>query len=204
LILLRGLGLTVEQVLAGYARGWFPMDEPGSRELPWYATDVRAVFELNAAARARARRAVRRSLRHGEDWPLVVDRAFTEVVERCSRPRFPGDGVWLTARMRRMYAELHAAGFAHSFEVWVQGWLAAGAVAVTLGRAAMLETMFHTLPHAGNVLLVRTLDALAEYGYELCDIQLISDHTRRLGAVEIPRDEYERRLGAALGRGALE
>ena len=37
-------------------------------------------------------------------------------------------------------------------------------------------------------------------GVELCDIQLISDHTRRLGAVEIPARQFERRLSAALRR----
>jgi leucyl/phenylalanyl-tRNA---protein transferase len=177
------------------------MDELGSRELPWYAPDPRAVFELDPASLARTRRAVRRSLRRGTDWRLVTDGAFADVVARCARPRYPGDGVWLTPRMERMYADLHAAGFAHSFEMWVQGWLAAGAVAVTLGRATMLESMFHTLPHAGNVLLVRMLEALAAGGCQLCDIQLISDHTRRLGAVEIPRVEFERRLRAAIRLG---
>jgi leucyl/phenylalanyl-tRNA--protein transferase len=189
----------LEQIVAAYARGWFPMDDAGDEgELPWYSPDPRAVFELDAASLRRTRRAVRRSLREGAEWELAVDRGFAEVVSRCAPPRFPGDVVWLTPRMQRLYHDLHAAGFAHSFEVWVQGWLAAGLVAVTLSRASMLESMFHTLPHAGNVLLARTLEALAAGGCELCDIQLMSDHMRRLGAHEIPREEYERRLAAAL------
>jgi leucyl/phenylalanyl-tRNA--protein transferase len=191
----------VEQILSGYSRGWFPMDDPGSPELPWYAPPWRAVFELDPRSLARTRRAVRRSLRQGAGWQLVTDTAFGDVVARCARPRYAGDGVWLTPRMERMYEDLHGAGFAHSFEIRVEGWLAAGAVAVTLGRAVMLESMYHTLPHAGNVLLVRTLECLASAGCELCDIQLISDHTRRLGAVEIPREDYERRLRAALRSG---
>ncbi len=78
------------------------------------------------------------------------------------------------------------------------GTLLAGIIAVTLGRAAMLESMCHTVPHAGNVLLARTLRALAGAGCELCDIQTPTDHTMRLGARLIPRAEYERRLAAAL------
>jgi len=58
--------------------------------------------------------------------------------------------------------------------------------------------MFHAIPHAGNVNLVRTLERLRAAGVVLCDIQLITDHTRRLGGCEIPADEYQRRLGAAL------
>jgi leucyl/phenylalanyl-tRNA--protein transferase len=191
-------GLTLAQIVAGYAQGWFPMDDGFSRGLPWYAPDQRALFELDAEALERTRRAVRRSLRCGGGWLLLVDQRFEVVVERCGRPRSPDDGVWLTPRMARLYADLHAAGLAHSFEVWVDGQLGAGLVAVTLGAAAMLESMFHVVPHAGNVLIVRSLEALAAAGYQLCDIQLISDHTRRLGAREIPRAQYEQRLRAAL------
>lgn len=196
-------GLTLAQIVAGYAQGAFPMDDGFSRDVPWYAPDPRAVFELDGASLERIRRGVRRSLRTGGDWPLLVDRRFESVVECCGRPRSAGDGVWLTPRMARLYADLHAAGLAHSFEVWVDGRLAAGLVAVTIGAAAMLESMFHAVPHAGNVLLVKTLEELAARGCELCDIQLISDHTRRLGALEIPRRRYEERLRAALKPGRL-
>jgi len=65
----------------------------------------------------------------------------------------------------------------------------------------MLESMAHRVPHAGNVLVARTLDDLAARGFELCDIQLPTPHTTRLGARLIPRAEYERRLRAALQGG---
>jgi leucyl/phenylalanyl-tRNA--protein transferase len=191
-------GLTLDEIVSGYARGWFPMDDGFSREVPWYAPDPRAVFDLDPHSLERTRRVVRRSLRACGDWPLLVDGRFEEVVERCGRPRAPDDGVWLTPRMARLYGDLHAAGLAHSFEVWVDGRLAAGMVAVTIGAAAMLESMFHTVPHAGNVLVVKTLESLAAGGCRLCDIQLISEHTRRLGAREIPRRVYEERLRVAL------
>jgi leucyl/phenylalanyl-tRNA--protein transferase len=64
----------------------------------------------------------------------------------------------------------------------------------------MLESMFHAVPHAGNVNLVRTLERLADHEIELCDIQLLSPHTRRLGAREIPAAVFERRLSAAVKR----
>jgi leucyl/phenylalanyl-tRNA---protein transferase len=193
-------GLTLEQVVAAYVRGWFPMDDERSEELPWFAPDRRAVFELDAAALERARRKVRRSLRHAGRFTFATDRSFGDVVHRCAQPRDPGDGVWLTPRMRALYDDLHGAGLAHTFELWEGDTLAAGVVAVTLGGAAMLESMFHAVPHAGNVLLVRTLEYLVASGFELCDIQLASRHTRRLGAHEIAREEYERRLRRALRR----
>jgi leucyl/phenylalanyl-tRNA--protein transferase len=196
----------VRLILDLYARGLFPMDEPGSAELPWWAADPRTIFELDPATLAAARRTVRRSLavagRAEPPWGLRLDLAFDEVISACGRPRHATDGVWLTPRMHAVYRVLHAAGHCHTFEIWAGEELAAGLVAVTIGRAVMLESMFHRIPHAGNVLVVRTLETLAAGGAELCDLQTPTEHTLRLGAREIPRREYERRLARALGDGA--
>jgi leucyl/phenylalanyl-tRNA---protein transferase len=185
-------------ILGLYAQGLFPMDEPGARELPWWVADPRTVLELDPASRAALNRRVRRSLRARDDWELRVDGAFDEVVTACGRPRAPQDGVWLTDRMHALYRTLQAAGHAHTFEIWVDGALAAGLISVRIGRAAMLESMFHRVPHAGNALLALTLEALAGGGCVLCDIQTGTPHTLRLGAVQISRAEYEARLRRAL------
>jgi len=194
-------GVDVDTILGLYAQGLFPMDEPGAPELPWWVADPRTVFELDAESLAAVRRRVQRSLRGGPDrvdWELRVDDAFEETIARCAQPRAPGDGVWLTPRMQALYRALRAAGNAHTFEVWVGGELAAGLVSVTIGRAAMLESMFHRVPHAGNALVALTLEALAGGGCALCDIQTATPHTLRLGAVQIPRAEYEARLRVAV------
>jgi leucyl/phenylalanyl-tRNA--protein transferase len=185
--------------LQAYAQGLFPMDDPTAQRgpLPFYRADPRAVFDLGPAALETARRGARRSLRRDPGWEPAVDRDFAAVVRGCA-DRTPDEGIWLTTRMERLYERLHAAGVAHSFELWDGDTLAAGVLAVVIGRAAMLESMFHAMPDAGNVNLVRTLERLAAEGFELCDIQLITDHTRRLGAVEIPADEFEARLVRAL------
>ncbi|HWH96262.1 MAG TPA: leucyl/phenylalanyl-tRNA--protein transferase [Baekduia sp.] len=191
-------------ILSLYAQGLFPMDDPrpdgraASDELPWWVADPRTVFELDETSRAAVRRRVRRSLRARDDWELRISTAFDAVIERCAQPRGPDDGIWLTPRMHALYRVLHAAGHAHTFEIWVGDELAAGLIAVTLGHAAMLESMWHRVPNAGNVLVSRTLDALAAGGATLCDIQTASPHTLRLGAVQISRLEYERRLHRAL------
>ena len=190
----------VEQAIALYAAGYFPMDDPAEARgpLPFYAAERRAVFDLDAAARARLRTRVRRSLRAAAGWRLAQDERFGDVVAACARPREPGDGVWITPRLQELYRRLHEVGVAHSFEIHVGDALGAGIVGVLLGRAAMLESMFHTVPHAGNALLSRTLDELAARGFTLCDIQLPTEHTTRLGARLIARGEYEQRLRSAL------
>jgi leucyl/phenylalanyl-tRNA--protein transferase len=186
-------------VLSAYAQGLFPMDEPeAAREpLPFYRADPRAIFELDHAGLGRVRRAVRRSVARDPGWEPATDRAFAAVLAGCAAPR-PEQGVWLTPRMEAMYGDLHAIGAAHSFELWAGERLAAGILGVVVGRAAMLESMFHTVKDAGNVNVLRTLERLAAGGIAMCDIQLITPHTRRLGAVEVPAAEYERRLALAV------
>jgi leucyl/phenylalanyl-tRNA--protein transferase len=195
-------GPSVEQAVALYAAGYFPMDDPAEARgpLPFYAAERRAVFELDDASRAAMRRRLRRSLRAGESagWRLTRDESFEEVIACCARPREPGDGVWITARLQNLYRRMHEAGLAHSYEVYAGETLAGGLIAVVLGRAAMLESMFHRIPHSGNVLLARTLDHLAERGFSVCDIQLPTEHTTRVGARLLAREEYEARLRHAL------
>jgi leucyl/phenylalanyl-tRNA--protein transferase len=193
-------GPSVEQAVALYAAGYFPMDDPAEARgpLPFYAAERRAVMGLDEGSRAALRKRVRRSLRAGTGWRLGRDERFEEVLEACARPREPGDGVWITPRLQTLYRRLHEAGMAHSFEIHADGDLGAGLIGVLLGRAAMLESMFHAIPHAGNVLLARTLDDLAASGFALCDIQLPTEHTTRLGARLIAREDYERRLRSAL------
>lgn len=188
----------VEQAIFRYASGAFPMDDEDAAELPWYTAPERAVFELDEASRETLRRKVRRDARACEAFTLDVDRSFEQVLDLCATPP-PGEGVWISGRLAKLYRGLFAAGVAHSFELYDErDDLAAGILGVVLGRAAMLESMRKTRPSAGNALLSRTLDHLAEHDIELCDIQLPTPHTERLGCVLVPQAAYEARLHRAL------
>lgn len=188
----------VAEAVRRYAAGAFPMDDTGAAEIPWYVAPQRALFELDDGARAALRRRVRRDLRACDGFVLRTDHAYGEVLELCAQPP-SGDGVWITPRLAALYRRLHAAGVAHSFELWSpDGELAAGILGVVIGRAALLESMRRTRPSAGNALLSRTLDHLDAIGVTLCDIQLPTPHTERLGCVLVEQAEYERRLADAL------
>ena len=173
------LSSDVDQALALYAAGFFPMDDLDEAfgPLPFYAAEDRALFELDEGTRARVRRRVRRSLRAGEGWALRMDTAFDTVLEGCARPREEDDGVWITPRLATLYREMHDAGYAHSFEVHAGDRLAAGMLAILMGRAARWSSV---------------------RGYHFADVQLPTEHTMRLGARLVSRAQYERRLQAAI------
>ncbi|MFT4034483.1 MAG: hypothetical protein QM679_02785 [Patulibacter sp.] len=183
-----------------YAAGAFPMDgnEHAGAPLPWFTAPQRAIFPLNEAFRATLRRRLRRDLRRCAEHHLVRNGDYTAVLELCATPP-PGDGQWITPRLAALYRQLNAAGFAHSFELRApDGTLSAGILGIVIGRAVMLESMRRTQPSAGNALLSRTLDLLATRGATLCDIQLPTEHTTRLGCELIAHDEYASQLRAAI------
>lgn len=179
-------------LLAGYLRGWFPMDDAGDEgPVGFYESDPRAVIPLDGL---RVPRSVARGLRRA-GYAIRVDAAFDEVVAACAGDR---DGVWLTPRLARAYGRLHREGHAHSVEAWRGGVLRGGLFGVALGGLYTSESMFHRAPDAGNAAMVGAGRLLAGMGAVLWDIQMASEHTRRFGAREVSASEYRRLLGAAL------
>jgi leucyl/phenylalanyl-tRNA--protein transferase len=58
--------------------------------------------------------------------------------------------------------------------------------------------MFHCVPDASKVALVHLVAHLRSRGFQLLDIQQWTPHTGRMGAIEVPRLEYLRRLASAI------
>ncbi|WP_343233033.1 leucyl/phenylalanyl-tRNA--protein transferase [Miltoncostaea marina] len=189
--------MSPDELLAAYARGLFPMDDPGEPgPVPLYEAEPRAILPVEGF---RVPRSVARALRRAP-YRIRVDAAFDEVTAACGGER---DGVWLTPRLARAYGRLHREGFAHSVEAWRDGRLAGGLFGVSIGAMFTSESMFHRAPDAGNAALVGAARLLAAMGAELWDIQMASPHTRRFGAQEVSAAEYRRLLARALARPPL-
>ena len=159
----------------------------------WWSPDPRAVFELDGL---NVSRRLARTVRSGK-FRVTFDSAFAAVVEGCAR-RAGQDGVWITHGMAAAYERLHQLGHAHSVEVWNGEELAGGLYGVTVGGLFAGESMFSRIRDASKVALVHVMERLRNGGYHLFDVQFVNEHTARLGATEIPRTEYLRRLRRAL------
>ncbi len=185
--------LEPEALLWAYARGWFPMDEPGATgPVGMYEADPRGVMPIEGF---RVPRSVARGLRRA-GYEIRLDASFAQVAAACAVR--PGEPAWLTPRLIRAYERLHLLGVAHSVEAWRDGLLCGGLFGVALGGLFTSESMFHRAPEAGNAALVATNAMLRAAGYALWDIQMTSSHTRRFGAADVPSQRYRRRLHAAL------
>src|SRR5262249_7793523 len=99
--------------------------------------------------------------------------------------------------------ELHRMGHAHSVEAYFGSEIAGGLYGVSLGGAFFGESMFSRERDASKVALVHLVAHLKLKGFMLLDTQFITAHLRQFGAIEIPREEYQLRLGGALESSCL-
>jgi leucyl/phenylalanyl-tRNA---protein transferase len=184
-----------ELLVSAYASGWFPMAVE-SGELRWYSPDPRGIIPLEAFhVPTRLARVVRAGR-----FRIEIDRDFDAVIRACAEAdRHDGDpGTWIDAEIIASYCALHRSGLAHSVEAWLDGRLAGGLYGVALGGAFFGESMFHRVTDASKVALVALVDRLRTRGYRLLDLQWVTPHLERFGAVEIPRRKYLRMLEEAL------
>jgi leucyl/phenylalanyl-tRNA--protein transferase len=192
-----GVGADLEPgtLLAAYRLGLFPMGvgRDGRPPVGWWSPDPRGVLPLE---KLRTSRSLRRSCARFE---VRVDSAFSEVVDACADPS--RDGRWITPQVRAAYQRLHDLGWAHSVECWRGEELAGGLYGVAIGGLFAGESMFHRETDASKVALVALVDLLKASGdadLRLLDVQWRTEHLASLGAVEMPRQEYLRRLQEAL------
>ena len=185
-----GADLRPAVLLDAYRHGIFPWPD-GRRAVYWWSPDPRTVFEIGSV---HVSRSLARVLRQ-DRFRTTVDADFAGVMAGCADR--PGEGTWITPEMRTAYERLHELGHAHSLEVWDEaGALVGGIYGVTVGAVFTGESMFHRVSDASKVALVRLDEHLASRGFALLDAQLHTGHLTSMGAVQLPRAEFLRRLAA--------
>ena len=85
-------------------------------------------------------------------------------------------------------------GYAHSVEVWKSGVLVGGLYGVNVGNLFSGESMFAHESDASKVGFVWLMSQMTDWGIELCDCQVYTDHLKRFGAQNIPREHYLKRI----------
>jgi leucyl/phenylalanyl-tRNA--protein transferase len=186
-----GGDLSVPRLLLAYRNGIFPWtDNP----ITWWSPDPRAIFELD---RFHVSESMARLVRKNV-FQITLDRAFREVVEGCAGPAPGRESTWISPAFIEAYTRLHKKGHAHSVECWQGDQLAGGVYGLSIGGFFAGESMFHRASNGSKVALYFLTRHLRERGFALFDIQSATPITRQLGATNIPREEYLRRLTQAV------
>jgi leucyl/phenylalanyl-tRNA--protein transferase len=185
--------LSPSLLLNAYSQGIFPMaDEDGS--IYWYDPDPRAILPLDDF---HVPRSLTRQIRRG-GYEVRVDTAFRKVITACAEPGPGRETSWINLEFIEAYCELHKLGFAHSVETWIDDELAGGLYGVTLRGLFAGESMFSRVTDSSKIALVHLVERLRQSGFCLLDVQFMTPHLKRFGAIEILRIEYKVRLAQAL------
>ena len=187
--------ITPELLLSAYASGVFPMAESSTSDsLHWIDPRRRGIFDLDDfhISRSLSKRIAQ------ENYTIRTNSDFAATVAACA----DRDETWINAEIFALYEALHKAGFAHSLEVWDGSALVGGVYGVTLGAAFFGESMFSRRTDASKIALAWLVHRLRAGGFTLFDTQFLTPHLASLGAIEISREAYHKRLNAALDQTA--
>ena len=187
--------LTPDILLRAYSIGMFPMAENADdARLFWLDPKQRGIFPLDGLQVSRSLA----QLARGDRYEVRADGDFDAVIEACAASTQARPKTWINDEIRRLYRALFDVGHAHTIEVRDGGLLVGGLYGVSLGGAFFGESMFARARDASKLALVHLVARLRLGGYALLDTQFVTPHLASLGAVEISRAEYHRRLERAV------
>lgn len=186
--------LSPEMLVAAYCQGIFPMaDDQGA--IHWYDPHPRAIIPLESF---HVPRRLARTMRNN-NYAVRVDCAFAAVMQACAEPAPGRETTWISEQMVEAYTTLHQMGMAHSVEIWRDDTLVGGLYGVAIRGLFAGESMFNRERDASKIALVHLVERLRRGGFTLLDSQFLgSPHLLQFGMIEIPRQEYRRRLARAL------
>lgn len=166
-------------------------DDP---KLYWIDPEQRAIIPLEAFHISKSLQKTLRS----KHFEIRCDTAFEQVTRACGEAADDRPDTWINEEIVQLFVELHQLGLAHSVETWREGRLVGGLYGVALGGAFCGESMFSRETDASKVALVHLVARLKQGGFTLLDVQFVTDHLQRFGAIEISREEYQARLADAI------
>jgi leucyl/phenylalanyl-tRNA--protein transferase len=194
-LLAAGADLSPQRLLAAYQRGIFPWFSEGQPIL-WWSTDPRMVlmtadFRISDSLKKALRRVARSAAPGGDGrWQVRFDGDFEAVMRACAAPRRDGPGTWISDDIVAGYCGLHALGYAHSSELWLDGELVGGAYGVSIGRMFYGESMFARVSDGSKIALAYLVHFLRGHGVAMIDCQQETAHLASLGAATIPRSRF--------------
>ena len=187
--------ITPDILLRAYSIGLFPMAETATDEnLFWVDPDQRGIFPLDGLIISKRLAKTIRTDR----FEIRVDHDFDAVIDGCADSYEGREKTWINGRIRKLYRQLFDIGHVHTVECWADGALLGGLYGVHLGAAFFGESMFHRKTDASKVALVHLVARLVKGGFGLLDTQFVTPHLASLGAIEVSKAIYRRRLSEAI------
>lgn len=205
-LLAAGADLSPARLLDAYRHGIFPWYSEGQPIL-WWSTDPRMVLHTDelriSHSLSKKLRKTEREMGQSGAPRICFDRDFEAVMRACAAPREGSGGTWISEDIVAGYCGLHALGYAHSAELWMDDELVAGAYGVSIGRMFYGESMFTRIPDGSKMALVYLVHFLRQNGVQMIDCQQETSHLASLGARPIPRSAFLQHLRHATAQASI-
>jgi leucyl/phenylalanyl-tRNA---protein transferase len=188
-----GGDLSPARVLQAYANGLFPWYSDNEPIL-WWSPPQRMVLKVNDFALHRSlKQSIKRFIATA-GMCFRTDSAFAQVMQACAAKREGQRGTWINPDIAAAYQALHAAGQAHSFELWLNDELAAGLYGVNIGRMFYGESMFTRVRDGSKCALFALVSACRARNIAWIDCQQETEHLASLGAKPVPKAVFLQHL----------
>jgi leucyl/phenylalanyl-tRNA--protein transferase len=124
--------ITPQVLLKAYTCGIFPMAESADDPaLYWIEPQQRGILML---AQVHVPRRLAKTIRQGV-FEVRIDSDFDGVIDGCAASRPGRRTTWINPKIRALYRDLHASGYCHTVETWLDGKLVGGLYGVALSGA---------------------------------------------------------------------
>jgi leucyl/phenylalanyl-tRNA--protein transferase len=183
-----GGDLNPSRLIRAYQLGifpWYSNDDP----IIWWSVDPRLIMELDEFKLSRS---LRKSMKK---FTYKFDTNFKKVIQNCQQaPRNDQNGTWINEDVINAYCELNDMAIAHSVESYIDDKLVGGLYGVVVGKVFCGESMFSKQNDASKSAYAILIRHLKHWGYDFVDCQVPTNHLKSLGAKEVSRDYFLKRL----------
>ncbi|MEA1955539.1 MAG: leucyl/phenylalanyl-tRNA--protein transferase [Campylobacterota bacterium] len=187
-ILAWGGDLNPSRLIRAYQNGIFPWYSAGD-PIIWWSPNPRLIMELDDFKLSKS---LKKSMKK---FDYKFNTAFEQVIYECSKaPRVGQNGTWIQDDIIEAYSTLHGMGIAHSIESYYDGELVGGLYGVVVGGVFCGESMFAKKTDASKSAYAVLIKHLKHWKYNFIDCQVPTEHLKSLGAKEVKREYYLKRL----------
>ena len=183
-----GGDLDPQRIIHAYQNGifpWYSKDDP----ILWWSPNPRLIMEINEFKLSKS---LKKSLKK---FTYKFDTNFEDVIYNCSiKQRKSQNESWIQKEIIEAYTKLNKLGIAHSIEAYQDDELVGGLYGLAIGKVFCGESMFAHTNDASKSAYAILIKHLKKWGYDFIDCQIPTDHLKSLGAKEVSREYFLKRL----------
>ena len=183
--------LNIEQLLALYKKGFFPMAEnASSEEINFYKPKKRFIIPIN---KFHVPKKLFSEFKQHK-FKITINNNFLKVINNCKNSVRKENGTWINQIILETFYKLFNTGYAKSIECYYENELIGGLYGIHIGGCFFGESMFSKKTNGSKICLLYLISILKKKNFDLLDSQFYNPHLLQFGAYEIEDKNYQKIL----------